>query len=397
MKELTRAEQKLNWIRKYGSSICTFAYFLAMIILNQMTSSLGSVFWYVTVLACVLTGLLSHRLHLSNNAVFFISFCLVSGLLNMMLVGNSSLSKQVFLIFGVFMAWVMADDGLDPNCLLAALYLNVAVVAYHFVRYGVYEQAYATASNNFVSVQLLYPAVIYYTVLERQGKRITVFPAALVWLFSLLAAGRGGILTCTLFLGLLLAYLALKGMKKWPAGERHMVITAVAVVAAVAVIAALGNLSQIIARHEIFRTFADRGLRSSRSILWSGYWEECFRNLRYLLFGGSNKEISVLGEFSYNLHNSFFAVHQYNGIIMLVYVLALCIRSFMYGFREKRWVFLICFATLFLRSATDFAFWTVYGTPVFFFFLFLPDERHYGWIRRERTRTALQEEVTERP
>ena len=68
---------------------------------------------------------------------------------------------------------------------------------------------------------------------------------------------------------------------------------------------------------------------------------------------------------------------------MLVVVLAMCIYGTIYGMKNKKWVYLLCFATFCMRGFTDYVFWGNFATPFFFYFIFMPfteKNRYRFWL-----------------
>ena len=118
----------------------------------------------------------------------------------MVLVGNATINDVIFVALFGLTSTALTSKELEESTLLIVLGLNIVVVVFKLLTVGVTGQIYISSSRNFISVFLMYPLVIYYSIIARENKRISLIPIVISWIICLIARGRGGIISCTVFL-----------------------------------------------------------------------------------------------------------------------------------------------------------------------------------------------------
>ncbi len=345
-------------------------YFLGILIPTQISGLFALLSWYIALFCAGLTGLSTIGAKINKSIFYVIIVVLITGGLNIAFIGTTTINDQLLLIFYIFISLALTSPYLDENIILIVVYLNAIVVAYKFITLGFFGQIYLKASSNFVSVYLMYPLIVYYCISERKDCKLNLVPALITWILSLLSRGRGGIITTTLlFVGLLLTYLnKSKSTKKVILSMALIILTAAVFLNADMIIAKLN--SSVITAY-----FRDRGMRSSRLLIWNDYLEH-INNIKYLICGVDiDQTYAAVGAAS-NLHNSFLNIHAYNGLIMLAVIIWLLAKSFYHAVKNRCWVYIVCASAMLVRAFTDNVFWPAYGTAVLFFLIF--------WFKQEK-------------
>lgn len=359
-------------------STAAFLFYLAVIVINQASGVLVTSFYYFAVVFACYWGLFpdGKRMELPRAISGFGILVALTGVINIVFVGNSTVNKQLYTLLSIGMALLFLNQKVDSGAFLLALLINAAIVLVRVMMDGPRGQIYISSTVNYVSVNLIYPMVLYYAVRESRKKKLIIWPAVLVWVLCLVVQGRAGILFCSFFLFGLLFYIFCGRMKK--AAKRTRIIWCCGVVLAIVAVIGLGVAFDVVHRVEIFARFAEYGLTGNgRGPIWMEYLTASVSSLKSFVLAPDLTTLVRAMHHDGNLHNSFMNVHAYNGIVMLAVVVAMCCWAVWYGVRNGRWIYLICFATFSMRGATDYVFWGSTGTPILLYFLFLPIVEQY--------------------
>ena len=347
-----------------------FLFLAGIVLIHQWSHPVATGLYYASALLCAFIGLFPDlkKMELPWPVVMFGVIAVITGLLNIALVGNSTVNKQLFTLVSIGIAYSFWHKQLDDRAILIIVLLNAAVVAVRMLIFGQDGPVYSGSSTNFVSVHMLLPAVLYYVVREQQGKKLILWPAGVVWVMCILARGRGGILFGTFFFGGLILLRLSKAFAKL--SKRNRVMIGAAGVFAVAAAVAAAIAMDLVHRIDFLAKFAQQGMGDSgRFLIWGEYFSAVAASPKNLLLGPDLATLFWVTKMEGNLHNSFLNIHAYNGIVIVVMVLAVMFCAVWYGLKNKKWIYLIGMATFFMRGATDYVFWGSVGTPIFLFLL----------------------------
>ena len=228
-----------------------------------------------------------------------------------------------------------------------------------------------TSSANFVSVVMLLSCSFYYIALGRENRKLRLLdllPAGLCLFISVWARGRGGILSATVLLVLLL-FLYLKTITDKNA-KKTVILLSVLLFAAVFMYAK--NISLIDAFLGLGK-WEERGTdNSARLNIWGSYLSKTKESIVYFLFGAPLRDIPLIESYSGNTHNSFLQLHAYTGIVTFAFVIFLSFRALLYYLKTKNTIIAIMMGTILLRSLTDKFVFGQYGMPIMLFFILYP-------------------------
>lgn len=341
-------------------------YFVAMTLLTQNESLPLQLFWYASILfgaavTCVV------NLHMfKRNVVLFLLMFAATGVANHFIIGSISIKPFALMFIQFFIALLFLNKRFDYKALLAIVLLNGGIIMLKFLTVGFWGDLYINSSNNFVSVYMLYPTVLYYCLAEDRNEKPYFWPVAFLWIMSLLSRGRGGIIASTfLFVGIF--YVMYR--KKNRDVRALFLIVFFIFVAAVAV--NIDRIINMIDSSMISETFRDRGMNSSRMFLWKDYLKLTFSEKKYLIFGADIHKTLAWERYTGNSHNSYINIHTYNGLICFVYVMVILVKNVIQTIRYKRPFYFFCLGTFLFRAFTDNVFWMTYGTVTLFVMLFL--------------------------
>ena len=344
-------------------------YFLFMIFTNQIENYVVFVGFYASLLLCGAVVLYAADFYLQTRRIMVTLVLIITAAVNAFIVGNATINEIIFIGLFSWASLALASEELEEKTLLIAFGLNAAVVLYKFATVGVVSgQIYTSASRNFVSVYLMYPLVIYYSIVERKKKDINMLPLVIAWLISLFAQGRGGIISSTFFLvGVYLV--KYRDMK-----SRGKIIATVFMLITVAVVMLnIATIFQSIGASSMWEMFARNGMKSSRTFFWPEYIELATGNVKNFLFGANVEKTYIGRELDGNPHNSFMELHMLNGIIGLGLIIIILVKNGIKSIRNRDYLFLVCMLSIVLRAFTDHVLWAAFGTPVLFYFMFYYD------------------------
>ncbi len=371
-----RKSEKLPVINRIAG-ISIFLYYIAIFMTYVTDISIRQDIYYVASLFCVVVFLFwkfyDKKLIIHNSIAFFAVACAITGILNLGFVGNTSLIKILECAFiNIVIACMFIEMKLNKNVLLIVLYVYCAYFAYLFLSLGIGASTLLRYSNNFVSVILLFPLVMYYSVSVQNGEKITFVPAFIAWVLSLLASGRSGIgAFSVIFLGVFLFC----AFSQKHDGEKSIYSFLFHTIRRFFLLIFVGVFIYYIFEAysgEILRKFLLRGMdNQSRLLLWNDYIEHASRSIEGILLGYPKSNLIMGMDFAGNAHNSFVNIHADNGILIIV-VLFLLLKSIIYAIKNRMWIFLTCLISFCFRGAFDNVFWGTKGTVMLMYFMFFP-------------------------
>lgn len=359
--------------------------FLAVIVLiNQISHFAVTGVYYLCALFAFGVWLYGDgkKLEVPKQIAVFAVLIVLTGLINVVYPGNSTLNKHLFTVVSVGIALVFLDKRTDERVFLYMFFINALVVLIRMLIGGPKGTIYVSSSANFVSVHLLCPLVLFYSETERREKKLRLWPVVAAWVMCLVARGRAGILFCSF---LLLGLMVVRVLPPFLQLDKRKKLTYSAVLAGVLVLAVVlavkVDLIQKIPVLEKFKKFGMSG--TGRGNIWGDYLRHTFAAFENAVFAPALENVQYVVRHGGNLHNSFLNIHAYNGLIMFAVVIIMCAYAAINGMKNGKWVYLICFATFCMRGFTDYVFWGSTGTPFLFYFLFMPyvtGKRNPTWV-----------------
>lgn len=347
-------------------NLSVFCYFFFMLLANQVSNYAVFIIFYASLVLCGFAGLYADNFRIRLYKIVFIFLICCTGIINYVYVGNNTINNLVFTVVFFFTSFALTSNYLDEKTPLIAIWMNVGVVLFKFLTVGFWGQIYTSSASNFVSVYLMYPTVVYYSVVSKKGKKVDMIPAVAVWILSLLSRGRGGIISSSAFL-LIMFFIQYHGSRSI---KKMALTTAIIILVGIVML----NLERIIAKLNasvIMEYFiARQGLKSSRLGFWREYIELAVSNIKGFMLGADLSKIGIGIELENNPHNSLLEIHVLNGIGGLVICLFMIIRNMKKGLKCKNYIYLACLMFALIRGFTDHVLWGAFGTPVFFYLLF---------------------------
>lgn len=348
--------------------ISIYIYFIVILVLNVVDNIFTTAVFYISALMCIFS---LFQLNKKNGTDFrFMKlFALVCGALNIYYIHNLNFIKLLVLYLSFYIGGLLLYDGIEEKTYLHIYWVYVIVVAFRIFAKGLGYPVFAYVSNNYVSVYLLCPMLIYYIKTERKQDEINTVPAIVFWVICVLTTSRMGVFTASFILGFLL-------LCKSHEVKSRLRIKIIILLILFTVLLACFLLADIHDRYSelyIIQKFADRGFSSdSRTRMWIEY-VNLLKARKYLFFGAPTNEVYWAAKYyEGNIHNSFLIVHAYLGILGFLGLVFLLLNSVKYGFKNKRWIYLIMLTAFCMRSFTDHVFGCNRISPIMVFLILIP-------------------------
>ena len=352
-------------------SIGVLLYFIAVIVVNQVDSAVTSGFYYIAIILCFVFYAVYKREFSMSPVVFFALGGIFLATVNFAEVGNIKLLPCFILFSSFFLAMIFLSPKVNDNTFLIAVFLNAFVVAVKLGLHGLNTPVYVDSSNNYISIHLLSPALLYYTRLDLGKKKMPLYPVAVIWILCLLAGGRGGVLACTILAFGVVMRRYLSNPKDRRSRIKLLFILTVLMIPATLII--LQYLVSRLSGLYVMDRFMNKGLDGGgRLDCWTEYIQNAFKSTKNFLFGVPLDEVSWAIRYKGNLHNSFLFVHAYTGFFGLAFLLGMLIRAAAYAIRNHMGVYLCCLITLCFRGMTDHMFGVNRHTVVVLAMVFIP-------------------------
>jgi len=340
---------------RLGPSSAVVLYFFTILITALYPGSVTSMLYYLAIAYGVVVYYFMKR---SVGMHFLLILAFGAGVLstmNTVLIGNQTVVRTLVLVLSFFVAALMLDEHVDERAYLVAVYIEGAVVLLKTVLHGSSAAIYDGISNNYVSVHLLAPAVLYYGLLDARGKKIPLIPAVVIWMLCFLSGGRGGLLSGTILLAgvILRLYLGNERTRRERV-QLGILLAAVMIPALFVLVQAVLNSGW---SFYVVQRFLDKGMDGGGRIGgWIEYIDSLMGSLKYFLLGVDLDTQVWIQKYSGNLHNSFLFVHAYLGIIGFAVLIALIIRATVRAVQYKKGIYLCCIITFCFRGMTDHVF-----------------------------------------
>lgn len=334
-------------------STAVMLYFIMLFAHNLYQAAVVEYLWYFVLMMCFVLGIFRKHIKLTKRMLVIASLFVVSAVLNIVLVGNNTVSGIFFTLIYLGVYELLADDEVDERYILVSIYADCFIMIWNILLHGVGKQIMLRVSNNFISVFLLIPTIIYYIRLEYQGKKIPLPPAIAVVVTALLSTGRSGIIATAMLLAFVAWYNAFFYRTGRTRFQVFMLRFSIFFSTMLLVVGALSFSSRIMSM-PVFQRFLQYGMYGTgRSGIWSEYLTVASRSLKNTLFGVKYTSLKSMDRYINNLHNSFFNLHAEYGITLLLYIIYALFSNCRKCIKEKKWIYLSMIIVFVTRAMTD--------------------------------------------
>ena len=275
-------------------------------------------------------------------------FLLIFGVINYLLIGNFSiylLFKSVFITYPISIFLVFNKYNMKALKCFALIYiLGIFIQLYR--TFGQYS-FFVNSSRNYVSVFLIFGLFLFIiSDYEKYHKNTPVILSGIIFLGSILAVGRGGILA-TGFIFTFYYFFKIVGNKKISNYFYFLILLT-------GLVFIYLNFDFIL--YKYFSRFIIKDVtvlnsNSERLRIYGTYIRYCIENIKFLFFGVPESYIINLGVA--HTHNSFLNFHSMYGLIPLLLFLVGLIKGIIHFMKNKNYTFLIFTMGFFIRAMID--------------------------------------------
>lgn len=282
---------------------------------------------------------------------------------NSFLIGNVQSSFIIYSFVTILFGSSFANEDNQFNSRDAMYYSLIVYLSIVIgIAVGGIQSVFRKASTNYISVYTLMPTVVYYIFCEREEKDIKLLPAIICFAFSLLGAGRGGVIAS----GLLLVFVCL--YTTFYLKQNRLWVLAFIIIVLILLIFLYDRLLLI-----LFPSFYSMGFADTGRLTRLEQYFTLFKSSNlYKLFGVPLNQIAILvyrGD--NNIHNSFIDIHANYGIFIFSMIVFMIVTTVTRLIKKTKWISLGCVMCILVRGFFDRVFFgeMYYGTMVFVFIL----------------------------
>lgn len=223
------------------------------------------------------------------------------------------------------------------------------------------------SSRNYHSIVIIYHLILLYIATHTSGRKISLFPAILTFLISILSVGRAGIIVSAFILLGVLTYIILEKDKEkfFPIRIKWLFIITLLII--VLMFTSLSIFENVYEKY--FQRLHSQGLTDPARLTlikeYLGNLQESFSNI---LLGVPIYGNKVFESYGNNLHNSYLRLHSNFGLIGFIAFAVLVVKAF-FRYAKSNLLFFVLFSSILLRISTDQAAFHGIFDPLIYFFL----------------------------
>lgn len=354
----------LSW-----QSLLLSLYFVLFIAHNVFYGNLIiNILWYIVLGSCFLMGGLWSPISMTWEIALYFSIFILSTMVNVILVGNASPIDILFSFMYLGIYNLFCDYRIKPKYLENTIYICCMILSFSLVAAGVGNTVFYNTSVNFVSVYLFIPMIVFYVRAESANEKIPIMPALAVTITCVLAIGRSGMITAAFFLMAVLIYHTFIDKADNEVSLRLIRVGFFVLLLAFA--AHMILFSNQIQTNIYLQRFMRYGLYGTgRKGITDEYMNAVHKSISNFIFGVSFSDLSLMGYYNNNLHNSYLNIHACYGVVVLGYIILLTLSNIKLCIKNKRWIYLSLMIMLYVRSYTDIVFNAGSATTSVLFFL----------------------------
>lgn len=270
---------------------------------------------------------------------------------------NYSIKYFLYSICYIGMSVLLLKNQFSSITALAIYYSVVGIILLKLWLYESVNFVILNNSRNYISVLLMFFCLFYYIIKYKNREKWSLLPAILLFLLSVVATGRGGIIASGF---LLLAVLFCKQIRMQHKYKKYIYLL---LLMPLCLCTAL-----MIDVTDLFPAFQSKGfIDSPRLTIWQTYLNNNLQSAKDFIFSSNIQKAAL--KWNGNLHNSFLQAYASFGVLFIVIFAFIILLSFISGVKNKEYFFCALFLGLILRSLTDRLFFSGYNEIYLYFFI----------------------------
>lgn len=319
------------------------------------------------------------RLHIPRIIYMIWIVFILSGALNIVIVGNLYISVFISMMFSYFPIALNLVYAKRLNCSFWKISYIVAGIymAYRMIHSPDGILLFENLSKNNLSVLLLAWLVIYAIVLEKNGRELPLWPVFLYAVCCVIAVGRAGVFTACLIAGCFWIYHFFYRTHHGFRVHARFLTGFLGIVAGILMLLYVGDW--II--QKVFSRFMQIGFHGSedRMDMVLDYFAK-WNSFKAVIFGADRSQIASIVMRSGNPHNSYVFAHMYFGMTGFLFLIIGGVFIIRFLYQKKHFSMMILAAGYFLRIFTDAVFPGSFGgdTAYWIFLFFMIQQNRQG-------------------
>lgn len=345
---------------------------------NIVTQLTGNVLYILIGSFSILYSITKKGIDRQKSIVIFVLFYTLFGLIGILANGNINPQELLWPFAFIGIAMILLNFKTYFNAIKYLYFSSISMIAIKILTVGTVNELSTLSSRNAVGIMVL----IYFSFLvisaHTNKRRIGIFPVILGLFVVILAIGRSGILT---FVILAMFFMIFKFD-----GDIHKMrkpSTWIIVIAYTAIVLLLINNLANDYFGQALDNFQSRGLESTRSIIWTDYWAKTSKSFFFILFGAPVSGTFFLDLVQGNLHNAFLMLHSKYGLMQLIIIIYMLIKSGICYFKEKNYLYLTLLIAVLFRMQFDHTNFNAQLDIVFFYLIFYRYYKTYNFYERK--------------
>lgn len=297
----------------------------------------------------------------------FILIYTIFGAISMLYNKNADFQELIWPLAFIGISTLFLNFQLNLKITRNIYYLVAIVLMFQIIVSGSIDNLEISSSRNTIGIMMLIYFSVYALTCFENNQKITIFPVLIGLVVVVMAIGRSSIITF-LLLTVFFIIFDFKGNKhKFNRPIKSMFVFILA-----AILIWLSYDFFGIYFKEVFTNFESRGLDSLRNSIWTDYIIKTFTSSDYFLFGTPISGTYLLNLFNQNLHNSFLMLHAKYGIVMVVLVIMLIVKSFIYYIRTNNILYFVLLFLIIFRMQFDYTNFNAQLDIILYYFIFFP-------------------------
>ncbi len=256
------------------------------------------------------------EIHLPHRFIDYLVIVVGFGILMQLIHGYGIIGVTISAFVSILLAFVFVEKKINLFWLYAHILILTLVMGYKFYMGEDPNLMFVGTSRNTISVLFMIAATVINVEELEQKKKITFWPGILFFIFSIAAAGRGGVICAVLYLSVASFYkFRLLDRKK----KRYVISISIASLCIICFLYSQ-QIIEYVENLEVFMRLS--GAESSgdaRSLMNMAYLDNMnFLNFFYGYDYSSNLLFIAKGHL--NPHNSFISLHHFYGFGGLIFL-----------------------------------------------------------------------------
>lgn len=369
---------QLIWLLYFLIALFKYMSYIPETIGNILIICLGT----LSIIVCVLkTGV-----NRQNPYILFVLEYTVFGFICFLHNGNMDIQELLWPLGFMGIGLLTLNFRISTKVTGFILYTYGLFIIFKIMECGGVDYIGSRGSRNGISVDIITYLTLYMITAYQEKKSVNVWTILFVMAVCFLGIGRSGIVISILLVGLFIVFKFKNGISSV---RSFLLVPAITVLVICIAVILYEYFSEYI--NLAIGNFKEKGMRSTRLIIWGDYIRKTFSSPENILFGSRISGTRYLDIYNTNLHNSFLMLHCKYGLLGIGTVIIMMVRTIRKLFRDKEYYLLVPLIAVFIRMNLDYTdFNSSMDTVLIFFLLYPYYQKGAAWNDKKRKRKCIE-------